>query len=136
MSKYRTFKGVERQIAKRLGGKRVGHLGGADVIVDSWLSIEVKSRKQIPQWIRDALNQSKRNAGISELPIVILHQVGQNHNGDIVILTLADFQNWFGQAGDSGDSGVVADAEKLASQGDGQALEWLSMMRPDRQDGG
>ena len=131
MSKYRTFKGVERAIAKRLGGERVGHLGGADVIVDDWLSVEVKSRKQIPQWIRDALNQSKRNAGISELPIVILHQVGQNHNGDIVILTLADFQNWFGQADDSGDSGVVADAEKLASQGDGQALEWLEIMTPD-----
>ena len=131
MSKYRTFKGVERAIAKRLGGKRVGHLGGADVIVDDWLSVEVKSRKQIPQWIRAALNQSKRNAGISELPIVILHQVGQNHNGDIVILTLADFQNWIGQAGDSGDSGVVADAEYRAALGNASAAKWLEIMKPD-----
>lgn len=128
MSKYKTFKGVERQIAKRLGGERVGHLGGADVIVDSWLSIEVKSRKTLPQWIRDAIAQSKRNAGISQLPIVILHQVGQRHDADLVVMALADFENWFGQAG---DSGVVADAEYRAALGNAEALEWLEIMTPD-----
>ena len=127
MSKYKTFKGVERAIAKRLNGDRIGQYGGADVQTD-WLSVEVKSRKTLPQWIRDAIAQSKRNAGISQLPIVILHQVGQRHDADLVVMALADFENWFGQAG---DSGVVADAEYRAALGNAEALEWLEIMTPD-----
>jgi len=134
MSKYKTFKGVERAIAKRLGGKRTGQYGGADVVVDGWLSVEVKSRKTLPQWIRDALNQSKRNAKHDQLPIVILHEHEKRYDCAWVVMAMSDFEDNFGGGG--GAVGVVADAEKLASQGDGQALEWLSMMRPDRQDGG
>jgi hypothetical protein len=127
MSKYKTFKGVERAIAKRLNGDRIGQYGGADVQTD-WLSVEVKSRKTLPQWIRDAIAQSKRNAGISQLPIVILHQVGQRHDADLVVMALADFENWFGQAG---DSGVVADAEYRAALGNADAAKWLEIMKPD-----
>jgi hypothetical protein len=127
VSKYRAFKGVERAIAKRLNGDRIGQYGGADVQTD-WFTVEVKSRKTLPQWIRDAIAQSKRNAGISQLPIVILHQVGQRHDADLVVMALADFENWFGQAG---DSGVVADAEYRAALGNAEALEWLEIMTPD-----
>ena len=97
MSVYRTFKGVERAIAKRLGGQRVGHLGGADVVTD-WLSVEVKTRRALPGWLRDAIAQTKGNAGISQLPIVVLHQTGTKHTGDIVCLSLADFEQWIGES--------------------------------------
>lgn len=95
MSKYRTFKGVERRLARRLNGDRTGHTGGADVQTD-WLSVEVKSRKQLPQWLRGAVAQAKRNAGVSQLAVAILHEVGRNHDGDLVVMTLRDFEEWFG----------------------------------------
>ena len=115
MSVYKTFKGVERAIAQRLAGERVGHLGGADVVTD-WLAVEVKTRKALPGWIRDAVAQAKRNAGISQLPVAILHQVGQRHAGDLVVIALADFEGWFG-------------AEYLAADADDAAR--LDVLTPD-----
>ena len=95
MSKYRTFKTTERQIAKRLGGERHGHLGGADVITD-WLSVECKHQKALPKWLKDALGQAKRNAEDGQLALVLLHEHGARHDDDLVLLSLADFQKWFG----------------------------------------
>lgn len=127
MSKYRTFKAVERALAKRLNGERTGHLGVADVTCD-WLSVEVKNRKRLPQWVRDAIEQAKRNAGFSQLPIAILHQTGQRHAGDLVVMALADFENWFG-----GDSlGVMADTRYRAAMGDEECAAWLDVMTPDK----
>ena len=130
MSVYRTFKGVERALAKRLNGERTGQTGGADVESD-WLSVEVKCRKHLPQWLRDAIAQAKRNGGIPQLPVVILHQVGQRHDGDIVCLTLADFENWFGGMGESPPPGTMADTVYQAANGDEAAAAWLEVMTPD-----
>ena len=96
MSKYRPFKATERVIAKRLGGERHGHLGGADVITD-WLSVECKHRKALPQWLKDALEQARRNAWGDKLPLVVLHEHGERHDDDLVLLSLADFERWFGK---------------------------------------
>lgn len=131
MSKYRTFKGVERALAKRLNGQRTGHTGGADVVTD-WLCVEVKSRATLPQWVRDAIGQAKRNAEIEQLPVAILHQTGQRHDGDLVVMTLADFENWFG--GDSPGPGAVADCVYNAALGDEDARRWLEVMQPDREE--
>ena len=102
MSVHRAFKGTERAIAARLGGQRVGHLGGADVVTD-WLSVECKHRQTIPAWLVDAVAQAKRNGGISQLPVAILHQAGARHDGDLVVLTLKDFQDWFGAGEEKGE---------------------------------
>lgn len=131
MSKYRTFKAVERALAKRLNGERTGHLGVADVQTD-WLSVEVKSRKTLPQWLRDAIAQAKRNAGLEQLPVAILHQKGQRHAGDLVVMALADFENWFGDNGPG--PGVVEDARYSAALGDEDARRWLEVMTPDREE--
>jgi len=95
MSKYAVYKGTERRIARRLGGQRHGHLGGADVVSD-WLSVEVKHRKTIPAWIKDAMDQAKANADPGKLALVVLHEHGARSDGDLVILTLGDFRDWFG----------------------------------------
>ncbi len=95
MSVHRAFKGTERAIAARLGGQRLGHLGGADVVTD-WLSVECKHRQTVPAWLKEALAQSRRNAGVSQLSVAIIHEEGQRHDGDLVVMTLADFQDWFG----------------------------------------
>lgn len=95
-----TWKNVERIIAKRLNGKRLGATGQATAdVVSDWLSVEVKHRKELPGWLKDALSQARRGAG-ERLPIVILHESGQRHDNDLVLLSLADFQNWFGAVSD------------------------------------
>jgi len=103
MSRYRPFKGTERAVAAALGGKRTGHLGGADVDA-GWLSVEVKHRASIPAWLVGAMEQAERNAGVDadgvtrQLPIVVIHQHGGRHVDDLVVLRLGDFTEWFGEA--------------------------------------
>lgn len=93
------WKQTERAIAKRLNGKRIGVTGKATAdVVSDWLSVEVKHRKRLPQWLKDALMQAGTGAG-DRLPLVILHESGQRHADDLVILRLADFQDWFGEVG-------------------------------------
>ena len=86
------WKQTERAIAKRLGGERVGPRGKstADVLT-SRLAIEVKTRRRLPAWLLDAMAQAEAAAD-GRLPILVLHQVGQRHDGDLVVLRLADFE--------------------------------------------
>ena len=87
-----TWKQTERAIARRLEGQRIGCTGQAtpDVVTDS-LSIEVKHRDQLPQWLMAAMAQAVTNAPAGKLPVLILHQSGQRHGNDLVVLRLADF---------------------------------------------
>lgn len=92
-----TWKSVERAIAKRLNGKRLGATGQATAdVVSDWLSVEVKHRKELPGWLKDALSQARHGAG-ERLPIVILHENGQRHDNDLVLMRLADFEDWLGE---------------------------------------
>jgi len=93
----KTWKAVERCLAKRLGGQRVGATGHstADVLTD-WLAVEVKTRKVLPGWLLSAVEQAVGAAGEEQLPIVILHQVGGYHSDDLVVMLLRDFEQWFG----------------------------------------
>jgi len=85
---------LERYIAKRLGGRRMGHYGGEDVKHD-WLSIECKERP-LPLWLRYAADQARRHATEDKLPIVVLHELNRSHDEDLVVMRLCDFQAWFG----------------------------------------
>ena len=94
-----TWKQCERAIAARLGGKRTGPSGraGPDV-TSSWLAVEVKTRRRLPAWLLDALQQARAGCSETRLPLVILHQVGSRHGDDLVLLSLGDFESWFGDA--------------------------------------
>jgi hypothetical protein len=89
------WKRLERYIAKRLGGRRLGATGrdSVDVITD-WLAIEAKHRSALPQWLKGAVTQAQANAPRTTLPLVLLHEGGKRHDGDLVVLTLADFEKW------------------------------------------
>jgi hypothetical protein len=97
----KTWKAVERQIARRLGGQRVpitGRARGSAPDVDHpWLSIEVKHRKRLPQWLLDALDQARAAANDQQLPIAVLHENGRRFSDAIVVMRLADFEDWFGK---------------------------------------
>jgi len=103
----RRWKRTEREIAARLGGKRVPVMGRArgDVpdVAHPWLAVEVKSRQRLPAWLREALAQAVAAARDGQLPIVVLHQCGERHDDDLVVVTLQDFQAWFGDVGDGTD---------------------------------
>ena len=94
-----TWKAVERAIAKRLGGVRVpitGRIrGSAPDIEHEWLSLEVKHRKKLPSWLHDAMEQATLSKRGEQLPTVVLHECGKNHDDDFVIMRLQDFTEWF-----------------------------------------
>ncbi len=92
------WKCTEREIAKRLGGKRQPITGrrGADVLHE-WLAIECKERKALPKWLLHAIEQAVAVASEAQLPVVILHQLGARHDGDLVCIRLRDFQDWYGE---------------------------------------
>ena len=98
------WKRTERAIAARLNGRRQGATGrrGPDVVT-GWLSVEVKHRRRLPAWLKDAQRQAQSGAG-DRLPLVILHECGQRHSDDLVLMRLGDFQDWFGEVtGDKED---------------------------------
>lgn len=94
------WKRVEREIASILHGERVPVTGRArgDVpdIRHRWLSIEAKSRRTLPAWLLKAVAQARAAATEHHLPVAILHEQGDRHSNDLVVMQLRDFQDWFG----------------------------------------
>lgn len=97
----RAWKRTEREIASILHGQRVPITGRqrGDVpdIRHRWLSIEVKTRRTLPAWLKHAVLQARAAATPHQLPVAILHQEGTRHGEDLVVTTLRDFQDWFGE---------------------------------------
>ena len=93
-----TWKENERAIARRLGGKRIGATGQRTPdVVTEWLAVELKTRRKLPQWLVDAVEQVRSACPDVRLPVVILHEVGQRHANDLVIMGLKEFEDWFGR---------------------------------------
>lgn len=97
----KAWKRAEREIAERLGGKRVPitgrQRGDAPDIAHDRLSLEVKSRKTLPEWIKDAMRQARAaNADGTKLPAVVLHEQGKRYLDAIVCMPLREFRDWFG----------------------------------------
>lgn len=100
MAKTTTWKHTERRVAKALGGQRVGNRGtNTEDVSHDWLSVECKHRKEIPAWIKLAMWQARTNAAADKLPVVVLHEAGQRHSENLVVIRMADFQEWFGGNG-------------------------------------
>ena len=81
-------KDCEREIAKIVGGKRIGILGDEDVLHPRY-SIEVKSRKKFVgnKWMKQCIKNNKDN----KIPIVVIHEANKNHLEDFVLIKLKDF---------------------------------------------
>ncbi len=74
--------------------------GDVPDVAHPWLSVEVKHRRGLPEWLKEAMRQAIAGAGQAQLPIVVLHQSGCRHAGDLVVLRLGDFVEWFGDVDD------------------------------------
>jgi hypothetical protein len=96
----KAFKATERRTAAILGGKRVpvSGRGRGDVpdVEHPWLSIEVKHRKVLPNWLHNAMSQARASAKDGQLPIAVLHEAGQRHANSLVVVRLSEFIEWFG----------------------------------------
>jgi len=105
MGRTNTWKSTERAVAAQLGGQRVPITGRqrGDVpdVQHDWLAVEVKHRKALPAWLHDAMAQAVAAQRDGQLPVVVLHEAGQQHDDDIVCVRLRDFVEWFG--GEIGD---------------------------------
>ncbi len=99
------WKRTERAVASLLGTRRVPVTGRSrgDVpdVEHRWLSIEVKHRKKLPEWIKDAVRQAEAAADEEQLPVVVLHEERSRHTGDLVVLKMRDFLEWFGTEKDT-----------------------------------
>lgn len=93
-----TWKEHERRTAKSLGGQRTGPTGrNTNDVEHSWLAVECKHRKVLPTWFIDAMRQAKANSNKGEkLPVVVIHQLGQRHADDYIVMRMADFKDYFG----------------------------------------
>ena len=93
-----TWKRIEREIAKRVNGQRVGNTGKdtPDVIGSGgYLICEVKHRAKLPDWLKGALIQAETHAESDQLAVAILHEKRMIIDDSLVILRLDDFIRWW-----------------------------------------
>jgi hypothetical protein len=90
----KTWKAVERAVARRLGGRRVPVTGrgGAPDVEHERFAVEVKHRKELPAWLKEAMAQAEAAARDGKVPVVVLHERGQRHADDLVVLRLGDLE--------------------------------------------
>ncbi|MCB0086163.1 MAG: hypothetical protein KDE47_34720 [Caldilineaceae bacterium] len=90
------WKAHERRIARRLGGQRNGATGKATADVETnLLAIECKQRTALPKWLHKAMQQAVDAATATQMPIVVLHELGKRSDGDYVVIRLGDFQSLY-----------------------------------------
>ena len=103
MAKSEVWKATENAVARRLGGVRTSHrnlgVGGPDVVAGHYV-VEVKHTKRpFPKWLTGGMAQASRYASEGQLALLVLHQLGKRHDEDLVVIRLADFEQWYGAVG-------------------------------------
>ena len=90
------WKTAERRIAEELGGRRVPVSGcqRGDVPDTEHLTllIEVKSRKRLLEWIKEAMEQAEASAVQTQFPVAVLHQDGDRYANALVVMRLDDLK--------------------------------------------
>lgn len=90
------WKKSERAFGRLLGLVRAGPLGrhGPDLVApggeQTRLAVEIKTKKELPLWLVEAVEQAVQNAGPDKLPIVMLHKAGDDYKKALVVLRLCD----------------------------------------------
>ncbi len=89
---HRRGKDTERSVARLVGGKRVGWLGGEDVEHELF-SFECKAHSgEPPRWVLDALEQARSHAG-DKVPVVV-HQYHRGSGKRMLTVFVMDERAW------------------------------------------
>jgi hypothetical protein len=109
----KTWKRAEREIARRLGGRRVPvtgrQRGDAPDVTHKNLSIEVKHRKALPAWLLDAMDQANASRSPGQVAIAVLHASGSQYDQSLVLMELEPFSRLL--AVENGTDAAVAGLE-------------------------
>jgi hypothetical protein len=133
------WKQAERRIADILSGQRVpvsGRTrGDRPDIKHPTLSVEVKSRKSLPAWIENAMQQAKAASKNGELPVAVLHQDGERYTDALVIIRLKDFADYV-KGGAAGSANIVnapaATGSRRRAAGTGGGEDAMKRSKNDR----
>ena len=91
------WKAWERKIAKYIGGERVPitgrQRGDAPDIKHNWLSVEVKTRKKLPNWLFEARAQAEASARANQMPIQFYAEKGMEVGEVFCVVRLSDFRD-------------------------------------------
>lgn len=102
------WKRTERKVAELLGGERVpvnGRIrGSAPDIEHSSLSLEVKSRKSVPAWLTEALEQATASSRDGKLPVAVLHATGRQYADALCVIRLEDLASYLTKPETKGDA--------------------------------
>lgn len=92
------WKATERAVARILGGERVpvnGRIRGSPPDIEhSCLSLEVKSRRTLPAWLLEALEQATTSSTDGKLPVAVLHQQGKPYADALCVVRLEDLADY------------------------------------------
>lgn len=93
------WKQAERRIASMLGGERIPvsgrQRGYAPDILHPRLSVEVKSRSKLPDWIEEGMRQAESSSKKGRVPVCVLHQDRRPYDEAVVLVRLKDFADNF-----------------------------------------
>jgi len=67
--------------------------GDVPDISHNWLSVEVKYRKTLPDWIKDAMSQAKASQTGQQLPVVIMCEKGEETSKCWIMCELHEFRD-------------------------------------------
>lgn len=88
-------KSAERQVARRLGGKRTGILGkAADDVEGDWFVAEVKDYLKAPEVPYRILRNLRQKTDSSKLVLFVYKR--PEWRDYIVCTLLSDFEQWYG----------------------------------------
>jgi hypothetical protein len=95
----KAWKACERRVARYIGGLRKPitgrQRGDAPDVEHNWLGVEVKYRKKLPDWIKDAMSQAKAASRQSQMPVVIICEKGEEIGKCWILTELGEFRDRF-----------------------------------------
>jgi hypothetical protein len=95
---------AEREVARILGGRRIGqYLGPVDVIIDGYLAVQVKRTKGQPSLARCAGLIEDIPAGLLRA-VVAVSRPGRGHKAQrLIVMRLDEFAEWHGRRNEQQD---------------------------------
>lgn len=95
-----SWKREEREVAREMGFERNPNTGFGHPDIDAGpFAVEVKKRKELPGWFKEAHEQARRNAG-SSTPLVVFSEIRQGVKAKrYVSMEWEEWMEWFGPGG-------------------------------------